>query len=361
MFRRFTQLPRFLRSDTLGALMKAIQLEKPQAFRRIEIAEPSAPGRGEALVRVERIGICGTDLSGYLGKMPFYSYPRIPGHELGVEVVAVGPDVTDVRVGDRCSVEPYINCQTCHACQRGHTNCCENLQVLGVHTDGGMRPRFIVPARKLHPSAKLTLDQLALVETLAIGCHAVNRGAPSVGDPVLVIGAGPIGLATIEFVKLSGAKTIVLDLNEQRLKFCRETMKVDHTIVSGTGKEIDDLKALTNGNLASVVIDATGNNKSMSNALNYVAFAGRLVFVGITTSEVSFGHPLMHRREMTLLASRNALPPDFRRIIQLIETGAIDTRPWITHRSSFDSLIDDFPSYVKPETGVIKAMVAVGE
>jgi alcohol dehydrogenase len=235
------------------------------------------------------------------------------------------------------------------------------LQVLGVHTDGGMRPRFIVPARKLHPSAKLTLDQLALVETLAIGCHAVNRGAPSVGDPVLVIGAGPIGLATIEFVKLSGAKTIVLDLNEQRLKFCRETMKVDHTIVGGTGKEIDDLKALTNGNLASVVIDATGNNKSMSNALNYVAFAGRLVFVGITTSEVSFGHPLMHRREMTLLASRNALPPDFRRIIQLIETGAIDTRPWITHRSSFDSLIDDFPSYVKPETGVIKAMVAVGE
>jgi 2-desacetyl-2-hydroxyethyl bacteriochlorophyllide A dehydrogenase len=341
--------------------MKAIQLEKPLEFRRIEIAEPPAPKPGEALVRVERIGICGTDLSGYLGKMPFFSYPRIPGHELGVEVVALGPDVTNVRVGDRCSVEPYINCQKCHACARGHTNCCENLQVLGVHTDGGMRPRFIVPARKLHPSAKLTLDQLALVETLAIGCHAVNRGAPNAGDPVLVIGAGPIGLATIEFVKLSGAKTIVLDLNEQRLKFCRETMKVDHTITAGTGKEVDELKELTNGNLASVVIDATGNNKSMSNALNYVGFAGKLVFVGITTSEVSFGHPLMHRREMTLLASRNALPPDFKRIIGLIETGQIDTRPWITHRSSFDSLIDDFPSYVKPETGVIKAMVAVGD
>jgi len=341
--------------------MKAIQLEKPQEFRRIEIAEPPAPRPGEALVRVERIGICGTDLSGYLGKMPFFSYPRIPGHELGVKVVALGPDVPNVRVGDQCSVEPYINCQKCHACARGHTNCCENLQVLGVHTDGGMRPRFIVPARKLHPSAKLTLDQLALVETLAIGCHAVNRGAPTAGDPVLVIGAGPIGLATIEFVKLSGAKTIVLDLNEQRLKFCRDTMKVDHTITAGSGKEIEELKELTNGNLASVVIDATGNNKSMSNALNYVGFAGKLVFVGITTSEVSFGHPLMHRREMTLLASRNALPPDFKRIIDLIETGQIDTRPWITHRSSFDSLIEDFPSYVKPETGVIKAMVAVGD
>jgi 2-desacetyl-2-hydroxyethyl bacteriochlorophyllide A dehydrogenase len=300
-------------------------------------------------------------LSGYLGKMPFFSYPRIPGHELGVEVLAVGGSVTNVHAGDRCSVEPYINCQRCHACAAGHTNCCENLQVLGVHTDGGMRPRFIVPARKLHPSKMLSLDQLALVETLAIGCHAVNRGGAKKDEPVLVIGAGPIGLSTIEFVKLSGARTIVLDLNEQRLEFCRERMGVKHTIVAGTGREIEELKELTEGALAALVIDATGSNKSMSNALNYCAFAGRLVFVGITTAEVSFGHPLMHRRELTLFASRNALPPDFTRIIRLIEEGQIDTRPWITHRSAFEDLIGDFPSYVKPETGVIKAMVSVEE
>lgn len=339
--------------------MKAIQLEKPLEFRRIEIPEPAAPGAGEALVAVRRIGICGTDLSGYLGKMPFFSYPRIPGHELGVEVIAAGSGVTHVKAGDKCSVEPYINCQKCGACARGHTNCCENLQVLGVHTDGGMRPQFIVPARKLHRSEKLSLDQLALVETLAIGCHAVNRGAAKPGEAVLVIGAGPIGLSVIEFVKLSGAKTIVLDLNEQRLKFCREVMKVDHTIQAGTGNEIEELKALTNGGLGALVIDATGSNKSMSNALNYVGFAGRLVFVGITTQEVSFGHPLMHRREMTLLASRNALPPDFARIIKLIEDGQIDTRPWITHRTDFDEMIGNFPSYTKPETGVIKAMISI--
>src|SRR5438105_12355299 len=123
---------------------------------------------------------------------------------MGVEVIADGAGVTNVKAGDRCSIEPYINCQNCFACRKGNSNCCENLQVLGVHTDGGMRPRFIVPARKLHPSSKLTVDQLALVETLAIGCHAVNRGAPAKGEPVLVIGAGPIGLATIAFVKLSG-------------------------------------------------------------------------------------------------------------------------------------------------------------
>ncbi len=341
--------------------MKAIQLEKPEHFRQIDIPSAAKPGAGEVLARVHRVGICGTDFSGYLGKMPFYSYPRIPGHELGIEVAAVGPGVTHLKPGDRCSVEPYINCQKCFACQRGNSNCCENLQVLGVHTDGGLRPEFIVPARKLHPSKQLAFEQLALVETLAIGCHAVNRANPQPAENVLVIGAGPIGLATIEFVKLTGAKLVVLDLNEQRLAFCKERMDVNETILSrGDGDALDQLKELTNGTLAQVVIDATGNNKSMSNALNYVSFTGKLVFVGITTSEISFGHPLMHRREMTLLASRNALPADFTRIIQLIERGEIDTRPWITHHAAFDQMIAEFPKWLKPETGVIKAMVEMG-
>src|SRR6478672_7063705 len=148
--------------------MKAIQLEKPRSFRRIEIAEPTAPGPGDALVRIHRIGICGTDISGYLGKMPFFSYPRIPGHELGVAVLAVGAGVTNVKPGDRCSVEPYMNCGNCHACKKGASNCCANLKVLGVMTDGGLRDRFVLPARKLHPSTKLSFDQLALVDTLAI-------------------------------------------------------------------------------------------------------------------------------------------------------------------------------------------------
>src|SRR5215475_4764265 len=210
--------------------MKAIRLEKPLHFARAEISEPPPPGPGEALVRVQRVGICGTDYGGYLGKMPFFSYPRIPGHELGVEVLEVGEGVTAVRPGDRCSVEPYINCQQCHACVRGHTNCCERHQTLGVHCDGGLRPRFLVPARKLHISRKLSFEQLALVETLAIGCHAVNRSGLKSHESCLIIGAGPIGLATLEFVKLTGAKTIVLDMNEARLEFCRRVMGVQHTI-----------------------------------------------------------------------------------------------------------------------------------
>src|SRR2546421_1265195 len=210
--------------------MKAICLKKPGDFEVIDLEEPARPGPGEAIVRVHRVGICGSDISGFLGKMPFYSYPRIPGHELGVEVVEVGQGVTNVAPGDKCSVEPYMNCQECLACRRGRPNCCKTLKVLGVHTDGGLRPRFILPARKLHPSKKLILEQLALVETLGIGCHAVDRAIPEAGEHALVIGAGPIGLSVIEFLKIAKSKITVLDLNEKRLEFCRKTMGVQHTI-----------------------------------------------------------------------------------------------------------------------------------
>lgn len=341
--------------------MKALQLEKPQSWKRIDIAEPVAPGPGEALLRVHRIGICGTDISGYLGKMPFFSYPRIPGHELGVEVLAVGAGVTNVKPGDRCSVEPYLNCGQCYTCRRGHTNCCETNKTLGVMCDGGMTERIILPARKLHPSAKLNFEQLALVETLAIGCHAVNRGHPKPDEHVLVIGAGPIGLSAIEFAKLAAKKTIVLDMNEQRLAFVREQMGVPDTIMAkGDGAELKLLEELTNGQLADVVIDATGSNKSMAQALNYCAFKGRLVYVGITQAEISIPHaPALHRRELDILASRNALPGDFTRIIKLIEEGRIDTRPWITHHASFEGMIEAFESWTRPKTGVIKAIVEV--
>lgn len=340
--------------------MKAISLEAPKQFKSIDIDGPKKPGPGEALLRVHRVGICGTDISGYLGKMPFFSYPRIPGHELGVEVLDVGVGVANVRPGDRCSVEPYINCQACYACKRGHTNCCEKHQTLGVHCDGGLRPRFTVPARKLHISRKLTFEQLALVETLAIGCHAINRAALQAHETCLIIGAGPIGLSTLEFAKLTGAKVIVLDINEQRLDFCRNVMGAAHAIKVSDNLE-KELRDISDGNMPDVVIDATGSSASMSNAFGLITHAGRLVFVGITTDEVKFRHALFHKPEGTLLCSRNALSADFTRIIQLIEDGRIDTKPWITHRAAFEELIDVFPSYTRPETGVIKAIVEVGD
>ncbi|MBM81407.1 MAG: L-iditol 2-dehydrogenase [Planctomycetaceae bacterium] len=340
--------------------MKAISLVEPKHFEYVDIDDPGKPGPGQALVRTDRMGICGTDLSGYLGKMPFFQYPRIPGHELGVEVLEVGDGVGNVIAGDRCSVEPYMNCGECYACRKRNTNCCASLNVIGVMVDGGLCERFLIRADKLHKSEKLSFEQLALVETLGIGCHATDRGAPAEGDHVLIIGAGPIGLATLEFTRLTGATITVMDMVESRLQFCRDTYGIQHTVqFKADGSEVEQMQAITDGDMYAVVTDATGNNHSMGSAVNYCAQTGSLVYVGITTQEISYPHPPVHKKELTIKASRNALPSDFGRIISLIEDGTINTDPWITHRTPFDGVVENFDSYTKPETGVIKAIIEV--
>lgn len=308
------------------------------------------------------MGICGTDYSGYLGKMPFFRYPRVPGHELGVTVLETGPGVTSVSPGDRCSVEPYMNCGSCYACRNGNSNCCETLEVIGVMIDGGLCDRFLVRADKLHVSRKLSFEQLALVETLGIGCHATDRGEPAEGSDVLIIGAGPIGLATLEFTRLTGARITVMDRVESRLDFCRRQYGIENTVVfQDSASALEEMRAITGGDLYSLVTDATGSPASMSAALSYVAHTGTLVYVGITTESIAFPHPALHRPEMTIKGSRNALPRDFGRIIRLIEDGTIDTAPWITHRTPFDEVVAEFEGYTRPESGVIKAMIEVAE
>ncbi|QDS93480.1 Putative L-galactonate oxidoreductase [Roseimaritima multifibrata] len=340
--------------------MRAISLLKPERFEQVTIADPGSPGPGQVLVKTHRMGICGTDVGGYLGKFPFFGYPRIIGHELGVEVLELGPDVDSVSVGDSCSIEPYLNCGHCYACRRGFTNCCETNQTLGVMCDGGLCERFLIRADKLHVSKSLTYEQLALVETLAIGCHAVDRGAPAEGDHVMVIGAGPIGLSAIEFARLTGARLTVMDQVASRLDFCEKTYGIENRIQFENPEQAKQaIMEITDGDRFALVIDATGNPHSMTGAMHYVAQTGTLVYVGITNQELCFPHAVMHKPEMTIKASRNAMPTDFARIIRLIEEGTINTDPWITHRVSWDDMIEAFPTYTRPDAGVLKAVVDV--
>jgi 2-desacetyl-2-hydroxyethyl bacteriochlorophyllide A dehydrogenase len=341
--------------------MKAIVLERPGEFAMVDAPDAPPPAEGEVRVAVRRIGICGTDLHAFGGRQPFIEYPRILGHELGVEVLDVGPGVTGVRPGDQAAVEPYLHCGRCIACRRGRTNCCTTLRVLGVHTDGGMRERITVPAEKLHISRGMTLEQLALVETLGIGAHAVARAAIEPGEQALVVGAGPIGLTAALFAGLAGARVSVLDTRADRLDFCRRHLPIEQALTAGDAAgTLAQIEEITGGDLPTVVFDATGSASAMRRSFDYVAHGGRLVLVGLVRDDIAFADPHFHRREMTLLATRNATAADFTRIIGLIEAGRIDTTPWITHRAAFEQMIAAFPAWLDPDNRVVKAMVEVG-
>jgi 2-desacetyl-2-hydroxyethyl bacteriochlorophyllide A dehydrogenase len=316
--------------------MNTIVLEKPGVLQNIQTDAPADVPHGCA---------------------PFFSYPRILGHELGVVVERVNDPQSPLKPGDRCVVEPYLNCGQCIACRQDKPNCCVNLKVMGVHVDGGMREQIVVPAAKLHRSEKLSLDELALVEPLGIGCHAVDRAKIVPGEWVLVIGAGPIGLSVIPFVMVAGGKVIAMDVSAKRLEFCRAGMGVQNTIDAAESDPIAALKKLTGDDLPTCVIDATGNAQSMARCFDLAASGGRIIFVGLIQGDLTFNDPNFHRRELTLLASRNSRPADFDRIIAMVERGQIDTKPWITHRARFDKATEEFPKWLQPDSGVLKAMI----
>ncbi|MEM6633172.1 MAG: alcohol dehydrogenase catalytic domain-containing protein, partial [Bacteroidota bacterium] len=258
--------------------MKSLVLDKPGSFSWKEITPPQPEDlqEGEALLKVRRIGVCGTDLHAFDGSQPFFSYPRILGHELGVEVLALGTGTSGINVGDICAIEPYRNPSQDHAVRRGKTNCGENLQVLGVHEDGGMQEYIRYPASLLHSSDTLSLDQLALVEPMGIGCHAVNRAQIQPDDTVLVIGVGPIGLGTVQFAKAAGAaQVLAMDINPERLAYLEEQVGIDGSILASSTAEAD-IRSQLGGDLPTVVFDVTGNAGSMMKAFEYVAFGGKL-------------------------------------------------------------------------------------
>jgi 2-desacetyl-2-hydroxyethyl bacteriochlorophyllide A dehydrogenase len=328
--------------------MRQVVLNEPGTLTLRQVADPT-PAAGEALVRVRRIGICGTDLHAFAGRQPFFTYPRGLGHELAVTVEQVPAGETRIKAGDACAVRPFLNNPESRASQRGRTNCCEELKVLGVHTDGGMGDLLAIPTRFLHlmPRPDMTLDALALVEPLSIGAHAVARAQVTRNDEVLVIGAGPIGLATAQFASLTAGSLTVVDLSKSRLELVQALFPSART---DTGTPA--------GSRYDVVFDATGSAASMMRAFDDVAAGGRLVFVGLTLDPITFADPDFHRREITLLASRNATADDFARVLHAIETGAANPDAWITHRVPLDEIPARFGE-VRGDPSLVKAVIEV--
>lgn len=339
--------------------MKTIVLDQPENFRLGETNKPETIGKDEALLKVLHVGICGTDLHAFKGNQPFFDYPRILGHELAVEVVALGESTIDhnIHVGDICAVRPYLNCGECVSCRRGRTNACTTLKTLGVHTDGGMREFVTLPIDKLHIANQILPEHVALIEMLCIGAHAVRRAQLEPNENVLVIGAGPIGMGTAQFAREHTANVIMLDINEDRLAFCTEVMKFAHTLLVDEHVEAN-LRELCGGELPTVVFDATGNQKSMMQAFNYVAHTGKLVYVGLVKNTVTFDDPYFHSHELTLMSSRNATAEDFDHVIASLQQGTVSLDGWITHHATPQELVENFGDWTKPETGVIKALLS---
>ena len=334
--------------------MKYIVCEKPGEFL---LKEKEAPIRkeGEALLQINKVGICGTDLHAYAGNQAFFSYPRILGHELASEVLEIGENENGIKAGDKVVVMPYVSCGKCIACRNGKTNCCTNISVLGVHGDGGMQEQITVPSNILIKANHLSDNEMAIVEPLAIGAHAVRRAAIQKGEIVAVVGAGPIGIGIMKLAQIAGAKVIAIDMNEERLQYAKEKIGVDYIVKAGESA-VEEISKITNGDLCTAVFDASGNKYALEACPDYMSHGGRFVLVGLSKGELTYTHPKVHAKEMTLMCSRNATTEDFEHVINVLDQFPTDS--FITHSVPFTEMIQNFDSWLDPKTGVIKATVS---
>ncbi|HEY4209546.1 MAG TPA: zinc-binding alcohol dehydrogenase family protein [Puia sp.] len=335
--------------------MKTLVCIKPGEFEYREADAPLARP-GQSIIKIRRIGICGTDLHAFEGTQPYFEYPRILGHELAGDLVDVD-QAPGFAIGDAVTIIPYFNCGECIACRNGKPNCCTTIKVCGVHVDGGMVEYLSAPSLALVHSAGLNHDQLALVEPLAIGAHAVRRAVVRPDEFVLVMGAGPIGLGVMESARIAGGQVIALDINEGRLHFCREKLHLLHTVNAVQENVMEKLRHITRGDMPAVVIDATGSRKAINDAFQYMAHGARYVLVGLQKGTIEFSHPEFHKREASLMSSRNATREDFIFVMDSMKKGLIDPTTYITHRVGFDQVKDEFAGWLDPANGVIKAMV----
>ncbi|WP_298369483.1 zinc-binding alcohol dehydrogenase family protein [uncultured Lutibacter sp.] len=333
--------------------MKYIVCEKPGDF---QLKEKDAPVRkeNEALLQINKVGICGTDIHAYGGNQAFFTYPRILGHELASEVLEIGENARGIKAGDKVVVMPYVSCGKCIACRNGKTNCCTNITVLGVHGDGGMQEQITVPADILLPANNLSDDQMAIVEPLAIGAHAVRRADIKPGETVVVVGCGPIGIGIMKLAQIAGAKVIALDMNDQRLAYAKDKIGVDYVVNAGNNP-IEAISEITNGDLATAVFDASGNKFALEACPDYMAHGGRFILVGLSKGELTYTHPKVHAKEMTLMCSRNATTEDFEHVISVLDQFPTDS--YITHNVPYTEMIANFDSWCDLETGVMKATV----
>lgn len=317
------------------------------------------PAEGEALLKIMRIGVCGTDIHAFHGTQPYFNYPRRLGHELAAAWIGgtKPPNAPHIQEGDPVTIIPYKHCGTCIACRNELFNCCSAIQVVGVHADGGMTEFLTIPAELVLDGTGLSWNELALIEPLAIGAHALRRAAVKEKEFVLVMGAGPIGLGLMELAQLKGAQVIAMDVNSDRLAFCQNVLKVPYAIHAQTQNPTELLQVITQGDFPTVVIDATGNAQAMEQGFEFLAHGGRYVLVGLQKGNLQFSHPSFHKRETTLMSSRNATREDFDWVMSCFRNKLVKAENYITHEIPFLDAAAAFPNFSDPASRTIKAII----
>jgi len=334
--------------------MKYISCEHPGFLSLGEKAYP-VQSSGDILLKVKAVGICGTDLHAYQGNQPFFNYPRILGHELATEILDTGNSTGPLSAGDRVVIIPYINCERCKACAAGKSNCCEDLKVIGVHTDGGMQEVISVPERLLIPANDLSWEEIAIVEPLSIGAHALRRSQLKKDQTVIVIGCGPIGMGLVQLAKYIGANVIAIDTNDYRLSLAKENFGADVVINAGQSP-LEKVKEITSGGLADIVFDATGSKAAIETTVEYMQHGGTIVFVGLSNGPITFHHPTIHRKEATLLSSRNAAKEDFEFVMKVLREKGFNVASYITRHASYKAIVDDFQTWSAADSKDVKIL-----
>lgn len=337
--------------------MKQITLIKPYEFEEIDVEIPILK-KGELLVQIKNIGICGTDIHAFHGNQPYFSYPRVLGHELS-GIIADAKIENNSLFGKQVSVLPYLSCGKCNSCVRGKTNCCAHLKVMGVHVDGGFREYISVPLDNIMIGREETdLEHLSMVEPLSISYHGIMRAEILENDWVIIFGAGPIGMGAILFAKSKTDKIILIDINQNRITYCKSILGIEHSFNGNDESLFEQIKELTNGHFADIVIDATGNKKSIQQQLTYLGHGGKWILIGLQREDLHINHPEFHKREATLMSSRNATKHDFDQVMNKIDKKEIDPALLITHTLDFKEVVNSFSTFILDQT-LIKGIIKV--
>lgn len=318
--------------------MKSIYLKTPGEIGIKEALEPIRK-QNEALIKVKSIGICGSDIGAYRGTNPLISYPRIIGHEIAGEVLEIGENSNDIKIGDRVIIDPYIYCGDCYPCSLGRTNCCEDLKVLGVHIDGGMTELFSHPIELLHKVPdNIPWEQVPAAEPLTIALHAIHRLSVKEGEHVAIIGAGPIGILVALVALAYNATPILIDIVDERLKFANG-LGIKNTVNPIKEDAVKIIKEITNGRMAEAVIEASGSNIAIRNSIDYVAYAGRVAFTGWPKEDTMLPTGLFTKKEIDIRGSRTSAG-EFEEALKLISEGTIDVTPIISKVVNLEQIPD---------------------